>query len=339
MGSSVDVQSGPGARPQRAWSRRELVRLERSRKRVDALMLAFSAWMADRFPRPLRPITRRQYVGAVRRAFTIAEKGNHSLLAADIRTVRFVLGSVPANPSTQNGMISALRAFFEFCKAQGMRKNNPAAELGRPPRLKTIPRPLTIEDICLYLDAAYELGVNHAAVACFGLYMGLRSSEIQHLGWADFFEADGRLWCDVNGKGGKRARMYVHAECAKMLGLIRREHTDPTWLFPSSRIERAGLCVSTNWPRDKHHQILDTAGLPREATLHRLRHSFATYLRRTGVDIAVVKEGLRHANLSSTEIYTAVLPEELATAMDGLHFDQKKEEADGEDGRSSSEAG
>ncbi len=281
--------------------------------------MSFVAWMADRNPRPMRNITRRQYARHVRRAFAIAERGDYSLLNADLRTIRFVLGSIPPHPTTQNGMISALRAFFEFCKQEGLRKDNPAKEIGRPPRIKTLPRPLQIEDICKYLDAAWDLSLNHYAVACFGLYMGLRSREIRYLRWADFFEADGRMWCDVNGKGGKRARMYVHAQCRHLLPKLREQHTDPEWVFPSPRVERNGMPINHNWTRYRHLEIVAEAGIPR-CTLHQLRHSFATYLRRTGVDIAVVKEGLRHANLSSTEIYTGVLPEELAQAMDNLDF-------------------
>jgi hypothetical protein len=150
--------------------------------------------------------------------------------------------------------------------------------------------------------------------------MGLRASEIRYLKWSNFFEADDRLWCDVDGKGGKRARMYVHAQVrVNILPRLRASHTDPEWLFPSPRAQRAGLPVGAGWVDNRHWRIVEEAGIP-HCTLHQLRHSFAAYLRRTGVDIAVVKEGLRHANLASTEIYTGVLPEELADAMDNLDF-------------------
>lgn len=301
--------------------------MERSKKKTDALLLAFTAWMADRRPRPLRPSSRTQYVRWIRRALDITAAAEKSLMGADLRTLRFVLGKVPVHPASQNGMTNALRLFFVFLKDQGIRKDNPALELGRPPRMKTSPRPLSMEAICRYLDAAWELSPVHLTIACLGLYMGLRCDEIRTRQWTDFFEADGRLWCDIIGKGGKFRREPVHAEIRRAIERLRGEHNDARWLFPSPFTAKAGEPASTSFIRSRHLEILDKAGLP-HCRLHDLRHSFATYLRKnTKADVSLVQKGLGHSSPETTMVYMEVLDEELAEHIDRLDF--RKREAEG----------
>jgi integrase/recombinase XerD len=310
----------PGARPKRAMSRKELLRLGRSRKKVDALLMAFSAWMADKKPRPLRPQSRYSMTMKIRRAFDIAEAGGVSFLAADVRTIRYVLGTISPEPSTQNTYISAFKLFFAFLKLQGVRKDNPALEIGRPPPKRTLPRPLPIDDVCKYLDAAIELGIEHYTIAVLGLHMGFRREDIRTCQWSMFFEADGRWWCDVRGKGGSFERVGVHEQVRWAVRQLRRAHNDARWLFPTRRPEiNAGEAASPSWIEKMHYEIVDASGIDR-VTLHQLRHSYITYLRRSGNDVAVVQKGARHRAIQSTQIYDQVLDDEIADANEGLDF-------------------
>lgn len=299
--------------------------MERSKKKVDALLLSFNAWMADRRPRPLRPVTRYHYTQRIRRAMKVAEDTGHTLIAGDLRVVRLVLGSAPPHPASQNGFLNALIQFYEFLRQQGLRKDNPALEIGRAPKFKGSPRPLSIEDCCRYLDAASKLSTAHYAIAVLGMYMGLRRGEMRTLRWADFFEVGGRWWCDVEGKGGRRARVPVHPMARAVVTRMRQTHAEPTYVFASPIAARWGQPVGTDYIRRRHLQTLEASGIA-YCTPHQLRHSFATYLRRSGVDIAVVQKGLRHLHLTSTEVYTAVLDDELADAIDGLDFYRMNED-------------
>lgn len=275
--------------------------------------------MADRRPRPLSPRSRRQYMKLVRRAMAITNEADKSLVAGDIRTLRFVLGRIAVGTDSQNGMISALSAFFEFLRHTGVRKDNPTKEIGRPPQPKGHPRPISIEDICVYLDTAWELGIYHRTVASFGLYMGLRCTEIRMRQWPDFFEADGRMWCDLVRKGGKKDRQFVHPEIRRNIELLRNEHTDAVWLFPSPIRARAGQPVNEKWPYERHLEIVEAAGIQR-CTLHQLRHTYATALRNAGGDLADVQRALDHAKPETTLIYMEVLPSRIADLIERVEY-------------------
>lgn len=305
--------------------------MEKSRRKADAVLMSFSAWMADRRPRPLRQATRAQYVRWIKRAMALAADQGKSLMAADTRTLRFLLGQVPVHPASQNGMTHAFRVFFAFLKDQGIRKDNPALELGMAPKLRTAPRPMSLDDAMKYLDAAWSLGPEHYMIATLGLYMGLRQNEIRTRKWRDFFEADGRLWCDIDGKGGKHRREPVHSQVGEAMRMLRNTHRDPTWLFPSPVAARSGEPASPVWVLRRHHAILDAAGLP-YTRLHDLRHTFATYLRRrAGADIQVVQQALGHASSSTTEVYVQILPSEVADAVDRLDFRRKEKDGEPDD--------
>lgn len=330
----------PGARPKRV-SLRELISVERSKKKTDALLMSWSAWMADRKTRPMRKLTRYVYLRKVVRSMAFAEEAGRTLIAGDVRTVRYVLGRISPHPSTQAGYVNALRSFYDFLKEQGIRKDNPAREVGRPPQFRGAPRPLSFDEACSYMDAAWELGPKFRMLASLGLYMGFRREEIRARQWTDFFAADDRMWCDLEGKGGRIRRQYVHPEVARCLPLLREEHRDPRWLFPSPVRARAGEPVSPSTLQAWHDIICDSAGLE-GFTLHQLRHTYATMMRAKGGDLAVVQKGLGHTTPMPTMVYMEVFNEEVATIADRLDFRRKEKQeegSDGEDAGSSSEAG
>jgi integrase/recombinase XerD len=80
-----------------------------------------------------------------------------------------------------------------------------------------------------------------------------------------------------------------------------KTHRHPTWIFPGlygrNHICRKSLYRAFNGARD-------SIGLGSEVKLHSLRHSYATHLLESGVDIRSVQLFLGHANIRSTQIYT-----------------------------------
>lgn len=114
------------------------------------------------------------------------------------------------------------------------------------------------------------------------------------------------------------ARMVVHVRCAKgrkdrlvplsavLLGRLRdywRQRRPKEWLFPG-RV--AGRPVSHGQVQRVCHRAVLAAGLTKKASMHTLRHSYATHLLEAGTDLASLQKLLGHNQLSTTLRYTHV---------------------------------
>lgn len=293
--------------------------MERQPKRFDALVMAYTAWLAERQPRPLGPKTRYEYRIRVEKAARLARDGGYSLMADDVRVVRYVLGRLSPHPASQRGYLAALTHFYDFLIVKKLRKDNPARLIGRPPAPRYYPRPIDVQIVRNYFKAAREMSVAHEAIATLGYYQGFRRKEMRACEFTHFFQAEGRIWIDVTGKGDRRGRVPAHPRVVDVVHKVRASHNDPRWLFPSPI--RWGYPMSLQWFDAEHRKICESAGIQKgEIVLHQLRHSFATYLRRSGADGAVVQRGMRHASFSSTLIYMDVLDDELAAHIDNLDY-------------------
>ncbi len=104
-----------------------------------------------------------------------------------------------------------------------------------------------------------------------------------------------------DGKGG-RDRYTVLSE--RLLGYLRdyyRKHRPDGWLFPGKTAQGHASKDTTS---KVFHAAVATSGISKKITPHVLRHSFATHLLESGVDIAVIQALLGHSSLRATEVYT-----------------------------------
>lgn len=326
---SLEHRFESGARSPASRPRETLRRVEASKRKTDALMQGFNLYLIDGRRKPASPLTRYDYTRRILKAIDIARAGGYSLLAGDERVIRYVLMQVSPHPRTRNGYISALRALFEFMRKEGLRRDDPTADLVRPIVRRTLPRPMTFEQCVAYEGAAIRLGPFHEMIATLGLYQGWRRDEMRLAQWGWFFRAGPTAahpngwFADVRGKGDSQDRDPLHDHTLAALERLRGLHADPVWLFPSPQRVRAGEAASTQWMMRRHKETLQAAGLDESLVLHQLRHSCATMLGPSGPGGAskdVVQMKLRHRDPKSTDVYTEVLPTVVCAPMNRVSF-------------------
>ena len=105
----------------------------------------------------------------------------------------------------------------------------------------------------------------------------------------------------VIGKGNKERQVPLPQPVLAELRSLWKTHRDKRWLFPSPRQE-GPISRYALWLTFK--QAVRAAGSTRRITPHSLRHSYATRLLESGVDIRVVQILLGHARIGTTAIYT-----------------------------------
>jgi len=157
---------------------------------------------------------------------------------------------------------------------------------------------------------------------------GLRIGEALHLKAGDI-DRDRRVIHIREGKGSKDRYVPLPEAASGELkaweGRSRLRGTE--WLFPG-RDERRPLCASGVQRAFK--QALKQAGIEKKATIHSLRHSYATHLMEAGVSLQSIQKLLGHRYLQTTFVYTHVSAARLQGIQSPLDRLQDRADADGE---------
>lgn len=211
--------------------------------------------------------------------------------------------------------LSSVRSFHRFLLREGEAERDPSAGVVRPKLPRSLPRPLSVEDVQRILATPAEGSVNglRDRAVLETLYgAGARVSELCGLEIDDVDLEGGSV--RVFGKGdkerevplGRFAREAIGAYLTKARPELATPHSRAA-LFLSDRGAR--LSRQGCWRILAHHAR--RAGITKRVTPHTLRHSFATHLLEGGADVRVVQELLGHASVATTQIYTLVTKEHL----------------------------
>jgi len=212
--------------------------------------------------------------------------------------------------------LSAIKSFYKYLTVRTKQlQDNPVADLEYPKLRKSLPRYLTLEQSASLLNAVS--GTNHTrdyAILMIFLNCGIRRSELVGLNLSDVYEDRLR----VVGKGNKERFVYFGTSCRKAIDdyLIERNQkvlSDNRALFGS----RDGNRISVTAVHRLVKKALLQAGLDEtQFSAHKLRHTAATLMLSSGVDVKTVQEVLGHENLNTTQIYTHIESTELKIAAE-----------------------
>jgi len=168
---------------------------------------------------------------------------------------------------------------------------------------------LSVEEVgrilkCVYLER-YRVCLT-TIYAC-----GLRLLEGVHLQVKDI-DSQRKMLHICQGKGGKDRYVPLPDVSLEMLRQHWRTHRNQVWLFPSPEamraawqgIEQVGKPMNETCVQKAFRAALWQSGIRKEATVHTLRHSYATHLLEAGVNLRVIQLYLGHASPATTAIYT-----------------------------------
>jgi site-specific recombinase XerD len=231
---------------------------------------------------------------------------------------------------TQNYYVIALRSFLRFLIKNDVATLEPS-KIDLP---KTESRSLKflereqIEQLVTTPDTSTEEGTRDRTVLELLFSTGLRVSELVKLNH-DQINLERREF-GVIGKGGKGRIVFVSDRAAEWIGRYVSMRTDPfkpLFIRYSGRVdeendgEKMRLTVRSIERIVKKYVHL--ARLPVDASVHTLRHSFATDLLTNGADIRSVQEMLGHKNIATTQIYTHITNKQLRDVHKAFHSGNK----------------
>lgn len=208
---------------------------------------------------------------------------------------------------SQARLVSTLRGFYRFVRAEGLAKNNPFALIRSPKITRKLPSLLNAEEVLRLIaapDRSQPRGLRDAAMLHALYAAGLRVSELVGLKLADLNLDHGYL--SAFGKGRKRRLIPLGAPACEAIALYLNK-VRGGWALPKERCvfvsERGkGLTRQAFWKNIRAYGV--QAGITKRLTPHTLRHSFATHLLEGGADLRVVQTLLGHSDIATTQIYT-----------------------------------
>lgn len=192
-----------------------------------------------------------------------------------------------------------LRSFYKFAAASGLVETDPMVLMRRPKPGMCVPRPLTGGQVAAVMLAATP---QTRAWLTLGLYAGLRAFEVAKIRGQDVTQDS----IFVVGKGGREDSVPTHPLIWELAQTM-----PSTWWFPSAGSVTGH--VGSVWVTTGTTRLFKGCGV--EGSIHRTRHTFATRLLRSGVNVRVLQSLMRHAALSSTMIYCLVEEDERRVAI------------------------
>lgn len=280
------------------------------------------------FERGLSALTCQNYARDIKLLESLASDTNlDSLQNTQIRRFIATLHGRGLGGKSIARALSAWRGYYDYLIHHKGFMHNPIIGLRAPKTAKTLPQALSTDQAVKLVDIQGDGLLEQRDHAILELFYssGLRLSELVNLDidMLDFSEGT----VTVTGKGNKTRIIPVGSHAINAI---------KTWLERRAMIKISDKNLKAVFvtqqgrritPRAVQYRMKEWAikqGINTDIHPHMLRHSFATHVLQSSQDLRAVQEMLGHANISTTQVYTHLDFQHLATIYDKAHPRAKK---------------
>lgn len=227
----------------------------------------------------------------------------------------FLLTKKKISFSYQKQVISAIKFYFEKILRRETKKYYFEIPLQKK---QTLPIVLTKRELIAFFN---KLNNIKSLVIFKTIYSsGLRLSELINLKISDI---DSEMML-INIRGGKGMKDRISILSEDLLILLRKyfkQYHPKIWLFESTESKQ----FTPRAIQKMFHQAFERTGISKHATVHTLRHTFATHMLENGEDVRKIQRLLGHKNIKTTEIYTHITSEairNIKSPLDNLEIEK-----------------
>ena len=213
--------------------------------------------------------------------------------------------------SSLNMLVNALQYYFRTV----LKRDSFEIKLPRARKEQHLPTVLTMEE-CFSIFSFVE-NPKHKLLLLIGYGAGLRRSEIVTLKWADILFEEHKIHVKQT-KGNKDRIVMLPYSIVVLLKDYRNLYPSDEWVFAG---QYKGEALSVRTVQQVMTNAVTKSGLEKKATVHTLRHSFATHLLESGTDIRYIQKLLGHSSIKTTMIYTHITPKaekKIVSPLDSL---------------------
>jgi site-specific recombinase XerD len=270
--------------------------------------------IADMTVRSFSDKTQHDYIRHIETFARFLGRSPDTASGDDIR--RFQLAQVeqgaqpPNQPPKMNTQASALRFFLTITLGRA----DLAHQLARTHYPRKLPRVLAREQVGRLIEAAPGPGLKYKTALSIAYGAGLRGGEVVMLRVGDIDSKRMLIRVEL-GKGRKDRHAMLSPQLLSLLRAWWLQCRSRGWLFPGQDSLRP---ITVRQLNRVCHLAAEAAGLGSWVTPHTLRHSFATHLLESDIDVRVIQVLLGHAKLDTTARYTHVATNVLRTVLSPL---------------------
>lgn len=262
--------------------------------------------------RGLSARTQETYVRVVRQLAEYYHKPPDQLSEAELRQYFLYLKHEKgAARSSCTQVLCALKFLYEHT----LQREWPILEFIRPAPEHKLPVVLSVEEVGQVLGCVRLRRYRVCLNTIYGC--GLRLLEGVRLQVGDIDSS--RMLLHVRGgKGNKDRYVPLPEQSLRQLRQHWRQHRHPIWLFPGRELS-VSEPMHESGVQKAFRAALQQSGLNKAASVHTLRHSYATHLLEAGVNLRVIQSYLGHDSLSTTAIYTHLTRKAEANAVETIN--------------------